>query len=203
MKHFVNLARVPPSHHARIWTTVRRRLVRMLSRDQHAAMEQARLHLVVHPADRAPGGWTARLRIQIEDTLLTFVIARDVHQRGEAEDWPGWSALAIDDLVDETLVRAWEGFDARPDRVSVDVWLRGILDRVVDEQCAESLACEPLEDADEAAGDEDLPDEPACWQVAREDPPGVALWEDREQHPGIAGRAVRCERDAPIRRGTL
>lgn len=275
MKHFVNLARVAPSHHARIWNTIRRRLVRLLSRVEQAAMEHARIHLVIHPADRAPGGWTARLRIQIEDALLTFVergaerpnlavrgafdqaergvrahlrgrgrkrrawrsrrsgpqregrpglaaepgadairmlqgrvgwlyrVARDVLERGEAEDRPGWPSLMIDDLVDETLVRAWEGFDARPDQASVDVWLKGILDKVVAEQCAESLACEPLEDIAEAAGDEELPYEPACWQVARSDPPGVALWEDREDRPGGCGRADRRDREAPIRRGGM
>jgi RNA polymerase sigma factor (sigma-70 family) len=76
-----------------------------------------------------------RLRGQAHRELTLAQLEGNVH--------PG--QLTVSDVLDETIVRAWDQFGVRPTDEPLDQWLIGLLHRVIDEYMRKAAAETPVE----------------------------------------------------------
>ena len=90
--------------------------------------------------------------------------------------------LSVEDVVDESLLRAWVRYGRWPTGLSVDQWLLGIVREVLREAISDREACEPTADVGEYVfvEEEDIRREVEHWCDGNNDPVGLALWEESE-----------------------
>jgi RNA polymerase sigma factor (sigma-70 family) len=91
----------------------------------------------------------------------------------------GREQVIVNDLLDETLLRAWSRLDRRDDREPLEVWLTRLLHETLDEQIAKEREALPLDeqtDVDESGRQvpvERVPEDTPVWE-----PPLTVTLED-------------------------
>jgi hypothetical protein len=112
--------------------------------------------------------------------------AREELKSAEEDEQLPWCPLSLDDLVDETMVRALERWDQRPSSQRLEDWLVGILRRIlaeeIDRQCQEAVV--DFDDASSSEEDDDPRRDVRRWRDAPRDPGGLSLWDGVEYKPG-------------------
>jgi hypothetical protein len=90
--------------------------------------------------------------------------------------------LSLEDVVDESLLRAWDRYGRRPTGLSIEEWLLRVVREVLREAIADREACEPTADAGESVfvEEEDPRRDVDRWCDGNSDPIGLALWEESE-----------------------
>jgi len=113
--------------------------------------------------------------------LLTRLASRELKAVEEDGCLPE-SFLSVEDVVDESLLLAWDRYCLRPTGLSAELWLLGIVQEVLQETVADWNACEPTADVGECPfeEEEDPRRDVDNWCEANSDPVGLALWKKSE-----------------------